>query len=62
MTNINYKELLIKYMGLVIDNEGISFIEYGCSNHAGIKFTEQEIKELENIDTEARRREAEASS
>lgn len=47
---MDYKALLIKYMAHVISSESIDYISYiNDGFHSGVEFTEDEIKELENI-------------
>jgi len=43
---IDHKELLKKYIGHVVDCEGVEFIHCG-NNHSEVVFTEEEWRELE---------------
>jgi hypothetical protein len=48
MYNSDYEALLIKYVSLVVENEGVDFIR-NAKKSKRVKFTEQELKELEWI-------------
>lgn len=56
VTDINYKELLSKYMSLVKLNEGCTFAEPGdigiSGDYSDFGLTEQEAKELNRISLE----------
>ena len=49
--NIDYKQLLIKYIANVIDCEGVDFV--GSIHAYNIDFTKEEISELQKLSTEA---------
>lgn len=51
MKELNYKELLKKYMERVVDSEGIDYIWNGFRDPRDI-FTDEEIEELEKISNE----------
>lgn len=50
--DLHYRELLIKYMAHIYDNEGIDYIDH--ESWIGVNFTEQEKKELIQLSQEAR--------
>lgn len=56
ITGINYRDLLLRYMGNVINVEGYSFLDYlpAETDRSIPVFTVQEIIELEKIETEVR--------
>ena len=49
MSDINYEELLIKYIGHIGDCEGTYFIERCNSKYLTIPFTSDEILELKRL-------------
>jgi len=51
---MDYRKLLIKYIVHILDNEGISYIDW-LNNDKGSAavFTAEEIKELKALDKEA---------
>jgi len=48
--NTNYKDLLIRYIQLVIQNEGVSYIHV---NQASLELSEAEHEELKRLETAA---------
>jgi len=52
MEDVNYKELLKKYMIHVLEEEGVDFVFSVNTNMAVPVFTEEEVKVLENISHE----------
>lgn len=51
---MDYKELLKKYMQHVGEYEGSTFVQCLNSGHCDVKFTEEEVAELERIQDELR--------
>lgn len=51
---VDYAELLVKYMGHVVDCEGIDFVTAGAQ-HSDAGFTPEEWVELQRISEECRR-------
>lgn len=52
---MDYKELLIKYIGHIVDCEGIDYTEYHFDNPGHtVTFTEEEKAELQRLAEEAR--------
>ena len=51
--NINYQELLIKYIKHVVECEGVSFIPFNLEDHVRYvcpSFTQEEIEELQRLE------------
>ena len=48
---MNYRELLIKYINMVGEEEGVSFIDH---DFKPIDFTEEEWEEMKKLDDESR--------
>jgi hypothetical protein len=48
---MNYRDLLKKYMQVIIDSESISYVEQR-SPHSKIEFTPEELAELLQIESE----------
>ena len=48
----DYKTLLKKYMCLVVDCEGVTFVSRANDKHTYVEFDDEEIAELEKIEGE----------
>lgn len=53
---MDYKELLIKYIGHIIDREGIDYTNQFDNSGNTVSVTEEEMTELEALAQEARKR------